>query len=133
MTHPKFKIPKRYVAKVKNIPSYIAIKQLESGVELDDGYKTGSAQVKMKTVDHKKNSAILEIVISEGHNRQIRRMLEAVGSEVIKLKREQFGFLTLDGLTTGEWRELSRKEVSKLRELANPTVPPVQRGKKKKK
>lgn len=133
MTHPKFKIPKRYVAKVKNVPSYIAIKELESGVKLDDGFKTGGAKVRMKSVDHKKNTAIVELVISEGHNRQVRRMFEAVGSEVIKLKREQFGFLTLDGLTTGEWRELSRKEVSKLRELANPTVPLEKRGKKKKK
>ncbi|MBR3061859.1 MAG: rRNA pseudouridine synthase [Exiguobacterium sp.] len=133
MTHPKYKIQKRYVAKVKNIPSYLAIKQLESGVELDDGFKTGSAKVKMKSVDQKKNTAILEIVISEGHNRQIRRMVEAIGSEVIKLKREQFGFLTLDGLNTGDWRELSHKEISKLRELANPTVPPKSRGKKKKK
>lgn len=133
MTHPKYKIQKRYVAKIKNIPSFLAIKQLESGVELDDGFKTGSAKVKMKSVDQKKNTAILEIVISEGHNRQIRRMVEAIGSEVIKLKREQFGFLGLEGLNTGDWRELSHKEVSKLRELANPTIPPKQRGKKKKK
>ena len=69
-------------------------------------------------MDKKKNSAIIEIAIHEGKNRQVRRMFEAIGNEVIKLKRERYGSLTLDGLKAGEARELTPHEVKQLRALA---------------
>ncbi|TMW73650.1 pseudouridine synthase [Alteribacter natronophilus] len=117
LMHPKFRIHKTYIAKVKGIPSRQKLKTLEKGIELEDG-KTAPARVKLVRGNSKKENAIVEITIHEGRNRQVRRMLEAIGHPVDKLKREQYGFLTLKGLNAGEYRELKPHEVKKLRELA---------------
>ncbi|MGG7617886.1 23S rRNA pseudouridine(2605) synthase RluB [Robertmurraya sp. GLU-23] len=117
LMHPSNQIDKVYVAKVKGIPTREALKALERGVRLEDG-KTAPAKVKMHTVDKKKQTAIVEITIHEGRNRQVRRMFEAVGNPVLKLKRERYGFLTLQGLKVGDARELSPHEVKQLRTLA---------------
>lgn len=117
ITHPKYHIPKTYVAKVKGIPSKTEILQLQRGIKLEDGM-TAPARVKMLSMDRKKNTAIIELTIHEGKNRQVRRMLEAIGHQVIKLKREKLAFLTLAGLTPGEARELTPHEVKQLRSLA---------------
>ena len=117
LMHPSNQIDKVYVAKVKGIPTKEALKALERGVRLEDG-KTAPAKVKMQTVDKKKQTAIVEITIHEGRNRQVRRMFEAVGNPVLKLKRERYGFLNLQGLKVGDARELSPHEVKQLRALA---------------
>lgn len=117
LTHPKYEIEKTYVAKIKGIPVREALKKLERGVQLEDG-KTAPARVKMTTVDRKKGTSIIEIGIHEGRNRQVRRMFEAIGHEVLKLKRERFAFLDLHGLNTGDARELTPHEVKQLRALA---------------
>ncbi|MFY4775931.1 23S rRNA pseudouridine(2605) synthase RluB [Metabacillus sp. RGM 3146] len=117
LTHPKYEIEKTYVAKIKGIPIREALKKLERGVQLEDG-KTAPARVKMTSVDRKKGTSIIEIGIHEGRNRQVRRMFEAIGHEVLKLKRERFAFLDLHGLNTGDARELTPHEVKQLRALA---------------
>ncbi|MDV6377641.1 pseudouridine synthase [Sporosarcina sp. GW1-11] len=117
MTHPKFEIQKRYVAKVKGIPTRENLKKLETGIELDDG-STAPAHVKMTTVDKKTNTALVEITIHEGRNRQVRRMFDAIGCPVTKLKREQFANLTTRGLNAGEARQLTTHEIKQLRVLA---------------
>lgn len=117
MTHPKYEIKKTYVAKVKGIPSRENLKKLSTGIELEDG-KTAPAHVKMTSVDKKANSAIVEITIHEGRNRQVRRMFDAIGCPVQKLKREQFANLTTYGLNAGESRELTTHELKQLRVLA---------------
>jgi len=117
LMHPSNQIDKVYVAKVKGIPSREALKTLERGVQLEDG-KTAPAKVKMLTVDKKKQTAIVELIIHEGRNRQVRRMLDTVGYPVLKLKRERYGFLNLHGLKVGDARELSPHEVKQLRTLA---------------
>ncbi|PYZ99187.1 pseudouridine synthase [Alteribacter lacisalsi] len=117
LMHPKFRIHKTYIAKVKGVPSKQKLKTLEKGIELEDG-KTAPAKVKMIKGNKQKDNAIVELTIHEGRNRQVRRMLEAIGHPVEKLKREQYGFLTLKGLNAGEFRELKPHEVKKLRELA---------------
>jgi 23S rRNA pseudouridine2605 synthase len=117
LTHPKFKVAKHYIAKTKGIPKREEIKQLERGVILEDG-KTAPAKVKFMTGDKKKNTALVEITIHEGRNRQVRRMFEAIGYPLLKLKREQFAFLTLKGLQPGEFRPLTPHEVKQLRQLA---------------
>lgn len=117
MTHPKFGIQKKYVAKVKGIPERDALKRLERGIELDDGM-TAPARVKMQSFDKRSNSAIVEITIHEGRNRQVRRMFDAIGCPVQKLRREQFAMLTTHGLNAGEARELTTHEVKQLRVLA---------------
>jgi 23S rRNA pseudouridine2605 synthase len=72
----------------------------------------------MLSLDKRKGSAIIELTIHEGRNRQVRRMFEAIGHPVMKLRREQYAFLTLHGLKAGEARELTAHEVKQLRALA---------------
>ena len=117
LMHPRNEIDKTYVAKIKGIPSREKIRSLERGVMLEDG-KTSPAKVKVISIDKKKQTAIIELTIHEGRNRQVRRMFEAVGHPVTKLKRERYGFLTLKGLNVGDMRELSPHEVKQLRVLA---------------
>ena len=116
LMHPKNEIDKVYVAKVKGIPSKENLRKLEKGIRLEDG-KTAPARVKLLSADNKKQSAIVEITIHEGRNRQVRRMFEAIGHDVLKLKRERYGLLTLNGLKTGDARELTPHEVKQLRAL----------------
>ncbi|MGN1401250.1 MAG: 23S rRNA pseudouridine(2605) synthase RluB [Bacillus sp. (in: firmicutes)] len=117
LMHPKNEVEKTYVAKVKGIPLREQLKKLQYGIKLEDGM-TAPAKVKVLSVDKKKNSAIIQIIIHEGKNRQVKRMFEAIGHPVLKLKREQYGFLTLQGLSTGDARELTIHEVKQLRVLA---------------
>jgi 23S rRNA pseudouridine2605 synthase len=117
LMHPSNEIEKVYVAKVKGIPSRESIKNLQRGVILEDG-KTAPARTKLLSMDKKKQTAIIEISIHEGRNRQVRRMFEAIGHPVLKLKRERYGFLTLQGLSAGDARELTAHEVKQLRALA---------------
>ncbi|MBD8006412.1 pseudouridine synthase [Bacillus norwichensis] len=117
LTHPMHEIKKTYVAKVKGIPAREVLKKLEKGIVLEDG-KTAPAKVQLQTADKRKNSAIVEITIHEGRNRQVRRMLEAIGHPVMKLKRENLAFLNLHGLNAGEFRELTPHEVKRLKVLA---------------
>ena len=117
LMHPKNEIDKVYVAKTKGIPLRENLRKLQRGIQLEDG-KTAPAKVKLLSADNKKQTAIVEIAIHEGRNRQVRRMFEAIGNEVLKLKRERYGFLTLSGLKAGEARELTPHEVKQLRALA---------------
>ncbi|AMY04735.1 rRNA pseudouridine synthase [Staphylococcus condimenti] len=118
MTHPRYKIKKKYVAKLKGYLMRDEVKALEKGVQLEDG-KTGPAEVKIKNQNKEKNTTVVEITISEGRNRQVRRMFEHFGHEVSKLSRiELADFLTLKGLNAGEGRVLTPHEVKKLRNLA---------------
>ena len=113
LTHPKYKVDKTYVARVKGIPLKEQLRPLERGIVLEDG-KTAPARVKLLSCERKANKSIVEITIHEGKNRQVRRMFDAIGFPVQKLKREQFGFLTLHGLNAGEWRELTTHEVKQI-------------------
>lgn len=118
LTHPKFKVDKTYVARVKGIPLKEQLRPLEHGIVLEDG-KTAPARVKMLSSERKADKAIIEITIHEGKNRQVRRMFDAIGFPVQKLVRERFAFLSLHGLNAGEWRELTNHEVKQLRVLAD--------------
>jgi len=117
LMHPRSEIEKVYIAKIKGIPTREQLKSLEKGIKLEDG-KTAPARVKMISSDKKKGSSIVELSIHEGKNRQVRRMFEAIGHSVLKLRREQYAFLTLQGLTSGDSRELTHHEVKQLRVLA---------------
>lgn len=117
LMHPKFEIEKTYVAKIKGIPTRENLKKLEKGIMLEDG-KTAPAKTKMLAMDKRKQSSIIELTIHEGRNRQVRRMFEAIGMPVMKLKRERYGFLTLHGINAGDYRELTPHEVKQLRHMA---------------
>ena len=84
-----------------------------------DNHLTGEAKVKVKKVDHLNNTSIVELIIHEGKNHQVKKMFEAVGTEVIKLKRERIAFLDLTGLKSGEYRKLTPKEIKILYSLIN--------------
>lgn len=113
MMHPKNKINKLYIAKVEGKPGKEELNTLRRGLILD-GKKTAPAKARIKSASFKTNSSIVELVIHEGRNQQVRRMFEAIGHPVVKLKRERYGFLELGQLKPGEWRPLKPIEVKRL-------------------
>lgn len=113
LMHPNNKIDKVYIAKIRGIIKGDAINKLKNGVIID-GKKIEKCRVKLKKTDLKNNTSMVEVTIHEGRNHQVKRMFDAVGFEVLKLKRERFGIFTLQGLTSGDYRRLSPKEVSKV-------------------
>ena len=113
LTHPKNNIEKVYVAKIKGLITKEELSKLCNGVVID-GRKTSKAKAKIIKTDKKNNTSIVELIIHEGKNHQVKNMFKAIGYEVLKLKRESVSFLTLDGLKSGEYRELSIKEVKML-------------------
>jgi len=117
LTHPRYNIDKTYVAKIKGFLSKENLRKLERGIMLEDG-KTAPAKVKVLSSNREQGKSIIAITIHEGRNRQVRRMFEAIGCPVQKLKREQFAFLGLHGLNAGESRELTAHEVKQLRVLS---------------
>lgn len=113
LMHPKNNIEKLYIAKVNGFVDKESLIKLANGVYIDN-FKTSRAKVRLKKYDKKTNTSIVEIIIHEGKNHQVKKMFEAVGYEVLKLKRERISFLTIDSLKSGEYRYLSLKEVKKL-------------------
>lgn len=117
MMHPKHQIEKIYVAKVQGIPTQSALNKLERGIVLD-GKKTAKAKANLLTSNTGNGTAIVELAIHEGWNHQVKKMFEAVGHPVLKLKRERFAFLDIYNLNNGQWRDLTAFEVDKLMKLA---------------
>ena len=115
LMHPRYHVDKTYVAKIEGILETEEIKKLESGIKFKD-YTTSRAKVRVMSKDKKKNSSIVRITIHEGHNHQVKNMFDAVGHKVEKLARENYGFLTLDGLVSGKYRDLTRQEVAQLKQ-----------------
>ena len=110
LMHPANEIDKVYIAKVEGILSGYDVNRLKSGIMIDCR-KTAKCHVKVRSIDKKKNTCIVELVIHEGRNHQVKKMIEAVGKKVIKLKRERFGIFDLSGLKASEYRRLTTKEV----------------------
>lgn len=113
LTHPSHEIDKVYVAKVKGLAKKHDLLPLTKGMKIE-GYKTAPAAFEIISVDLKANTSIVELTIHEGRNHQVKKMLQAVGYPVQKLKREKYGDLTLKGLRPGEYRNLNKKEISVL-------------------
>ena len=118
MLHPKNKIPKVYIAKLEGIIDGYSIKKIKSGIVID-GIKCTPDRVKLKSADKKSNTCIVEITIHDGRNHEVKRIFESAGYNVIKLKRESIAFLTLQGLSSGEFRKLTIKEVKQLYAYTN--------------
>ncbi|WP_240377686.1 pseudouridine synthase [Bacillus piscicola] len=117
MMHPKNKINKTYIAKVKGKPSKETLQKLQAGVVIE-GKKTAKARARITSANRKTDSSIVELVIHEGRNQQVRKMFEAIGHPVIKLKREKYGFLTLGNMRPGEKRVLKPIEVKRMKDSA---------------
>ena len=96
----------------------LLVKILKNGVKLDNK-KIYPTRVKVKKIDKKSMTSIVEITIHDGINHEVKRLMEFIGHEVIKLKRQAIGFLTLDNLKSGEKRKLTNKEVKQLYNIAN--------------
>lgn len=107
LTHPRFEVPKTYRVQLRSPPNQRQQRQLREGVTLDDG-PTQPARV--RHIDDRE----LEIVITEGRNRQVRRMIEKVGNDVAALRRIGFGSVELGELPEGESSRLSRSELRRL-------------------
>ncbi len=118
VTHPKKHIYKIYRVTVRPGITEEQIIKFETGMEID-GYKTAPAEVRV--VKKEEGRAVLEIVLREGRNRQIRKMCEQLGIEVARLKRVAIGQVKLGMLQPGKWRDLTPEEVKKLTADPNPS------------
>lgn len=113
LTHPSSNIEKVYLAKVEGFVSKEELAKLNKGVIID-GKKTKKAKSKLKRYDKKNDVSYVYLIITEGRNHQVKNMFNVIGHEVLKLKREEYSFLNIIGLKTGESRKLSLKEVKRL-------------------
>ncbi|NMO96936.1 pseudouridine synthase [Paenibacillus lemnae] len=117
LSHPKYHVPKTYLATVKGVPHGSELDKLRQGVMLDDGM-TSPAEVEYKDVDPDNKQAVISITIHEGRNRQVRRMFDAISHPVIRLKRISYGDLLLQNLKRGVYRHLTPDEINGLRMMA---------------
>jgi len=108
LAHPRYEVEKAYVADVEGEPGDDVLRRLAEGVELDDG---ATAPARVRRVGPSR----LELVLHEGRNRQVRRMLETVGHPVLKLRRSRYAGLGPGRLRPGDWRDLTGAEVASLR------------------
>ncbi|MCC6739846.1 MAG: rRNA pseudouridine synthase [Planctomycetia bacterium] len=125
LTNPDVGVPKTYEVKVKGQVSPAKLEALRDGVELDDGYVTSPAQVRVMSTNE--GSTWMELTIREGKNRQVRRMGLAVGHEVVKLRRTRVGPVELGELPSGQVRPLTSAEVRALRAIGKVSAPRAKR------
>jgi pseudouridine synthase len=119
LMHPSSKVPKTYEGMVRGQVSAASVRQLRDGIELEDGM---TQPAKVDIMDRKAVGATwVRIEITEGRNRQVRRMCEAIDHPVIKLMRTRYGGLNLGKLQRGEYRALASSEISRLEQLAGVT------------
>jgi len=117
LTHPRHEVDRTYEARVAGMPDDHALDRLRRGIPLD-GRRTQPADVVLVNKGRRDHDSVLLITIREGRNRQVRRMLEAVGHPVDSLKRTRIGPISDRRLKPAEWRELTADEVTRLRGLA---------------
>ena len=139
LSDPKFKVPKTYWAQVEGIPTEAALQQLQKGVQIKDGLTTpAEAELRPAPPDLWERStpirfrasiptSWLEITISQGMNRQVRKMCAAVGLPCLRLIRTSIDELSIAGLAPGEWRELTPEESRKLKSRFSATKMPANR------
>lgn len=117
LMHPKSEIEKVYLVRCYGIITPEALRQLRQGVQID-GYRTVPAKAKLLHIDRQHRSSLVRMTIHEGKYHQVKKMFEAVGFPVKKLRRERFAFLDVNGLKAGEFRPLKIHEVKRLYALA---------------
>jgi 23S rRNA pseudouridine2457 synthase len=127
LTDPRFEHPRTYLAQVEGVPGPEALRLLREGVRIQD-YQTRPARVRALTTEPDVAprdppvrfrklipTSWIELILTEGRNRQVRRMTAAVGFPTLRLIRTAIGELRLEGLAPGEWRDLTSKELRQLR------------------
>lgn len=115
LTHPSNEVPKTYLVKIEGTATEATLNPIRSGIEIEGGYVT--KKCKAHIVETNKEYTKIHITITEGKNREIRKMFAAIGREVTLLKRIKVGELTLRGLDRGKWRKLNKQEVAYLMSL----------------
>jgi 23S rRNA pseudouridine2605 synthase len=118
LSHPSSGVVKTYQATVRGLPSNFELERLRRGLQLEDGL-TAPASVRLLRGGDR--TSVIELAIHEGRNRQVRRMLEAIGHRAVALHRPSYGPLSLGGLATGHVRALRPAEVAALKRAAGPT------------
>lgn len=114
LLHPSQQVDKTYIAEVAACPDGAALRRLREGVMLSDGL---TAPAKVQVMKRRDDKVMLELTIHEGRNRQVRRMLDAVGCPVLRLKRAKLAFLDIKDVPLGAYRELSAAEIKRLKSL----------------
>lgn len=115
LTHPKYHVNKVYRLMIKGRANGAQLRTLRNGVLLNDGI---TAPAEVRIIKEKPNVSVLEMTIHEGRNRQIRRMCETVGIQLLELQRIKFGHLTLGKLGAGQYRELTKDEINTIKQYS---------------
>ncbi len=114
LSHPRFSVPRTYQAKVEGVPEKEEFTRLKKGIVLEDGK---ARAVSVETIRKGEKNCWIRIVVTEGRNRLVKRMLSAIGHSVLKLKRVAFGPIRLGDLPLGQYRPLTSEELVKLKKL----------------
>jgi len=114
LSHPKFSVPRAYEVKVEGIPGEEKLRRLKKGVTLEDGRARAAS---IRSLGRGEKNCWLRVVVTEGRNHLVKRMFQAVGHPVLKLKRVQFGPLHLGNLSPGQFRHLTPEEITSLQML----------------
>jgi 23S rRNA pseudouridine2605 synthase len=126
ITAARNQVDKVYEVKVKGVPTEDAIARLRRGVRLEDGTRTAPARI--RKLDETSSNAWFEVLLHQGRNQQVRRMFDAVGHSVLKLRRVRIGFLQDDDLKPGAWRLLSSSEAGRLMKKERTRKPQTAKG-----
>ena len=114
LTHPRFSIPRTYLVKVTGVPEEKKLVRLRRGVMLEDGK---ASVVSIHVIRRREKNSWVQVIVTEGRNRLVKRMFSAIGHSVLKLKRVQFGPIQLGNLGFGQFRYLTSEELMRLRRL----------------
>jgi pseudouridine synthase len=116
LTHPRHEVDKVYHARVRGVPDDHALERLAKGVTID-GRRTAPAKARLVDPPHKPSAGqtTIELAIHEGRQRQVRKMFEAIGHPVVRLKRVRIGPVEDPDIPPGHWRDLTPQEIARLR------------------
>ena len=116
LSHPKFSIPRTYLVKIRGIPEEERLARLKRGVMLEDG---DAKAVSVQVFRQREKNSWIQVVVTEGRNRLVKRMFSAINCPVLKLKRVGFGPIQLGDLRIGQFRYLTAEEMMKLRRISS--------------
>jgi pseudouridine synthase len=119
LSHPKFSIPRTYLVKVRGVPEEEKLTRLRKGVMLEDGK---AKAVSIQILRQRERNSWIQVVVTEGRNRLVKRMFSSIGYPVLKLKRVGFGPIRLGDLRIGQFRYLTRGEMMKLKLISSESV-----------
>ena len=120
LSHPRFSVPKTYLAKVAGVPEEKKLNRLRRGVMLEDGK---ARAVSCSLIRQREKNSWVRVVVTEGRNRLVKRMFSAIGHTVLKLKRVEYGPIELGDLPFGQFRYLTVEETEELRKISSKWPP----------